>query len=141
VVDANGEGIAQAWGLRRAVAEEARGFTTTRTDGRYVIGGLEPGVYHVRATRPGMGDAYHSHGGSGSPGERLEVTSSPLSGIDIVMAPGAPPATVVRSSRRSRIRSGCDGDPRHAGGGGGSVRVDVIDVSGRGRAPLRGGER
>jgi len=132
VVDGDGAGIAQAWVYAEPEAGGAPGFTTTGADGRYVIGGLEPGIYHVRATRPGMGDAYHSHGTPGGPGEPIEVSASPLSGIDIVMASGAPPAGLLRLEPaipnpfrdETAIRVAVAGVT-------GALRIDLIDVSGR----------
>lgn len=132
VVDVNGAGVAQAWVYAEPVAGGSPGFTTTGSDGRYVMGGLVPGIYHVRATRPGMADAYHSHGAPGSPGEPIEVASSPLSGIDIVMAAGAPPAGSLRlePSIPNPFRDATAIQVAIEGAGV-PIRVDIIDVSGR----------
>jgi protocatechuate 3,4-dioxygenase beta subunit len=134
VIDAEGDPVVQAAVYAEREGETGpRGFAMSGAEGRYVIAGLEPGPYQIRATRPGMDDAYYmGDGGPGGPPAFVMVEQGQLTGVDVILgATAAPPAALtiepsVPNPFRDAVAIRIVAD--HAAA---PITVDVYSVSGR----------
>ena len=97
VTNAAGSGIAQAGVYAELESETApRGFALSASDGQFAIAGLSPGRYRVRATRPGMGDAYALDQPDG-PAAWITVDGQPVTGVVVVIGTRAPAPAALQA--------------------------------------------
>jgi protocatechuate 3,4-dioxygenase beta subunit len=98
VTDADGTGIPGAGIYAEPELETSpAGFALSGAGGRYAITGLGAGRYRIRATRPGLSDAYHAQGSPGSPPDWVTVSGEPVTDVLIVLGAGSPPPTRLAS--------------------------------------------
>jgi protocatechuate 3,4-dioxygenase beta subunit len=97
VTDARGLAVPQAGVYAEPEAGTApSGFALSGRDGQFAIAGLVPGRYRIRATRPGMADAY-APAEPGGPAAWITVAGQPIIGLVVVLGAGAPSPAALRA--------------------------------------------
>jgi hypothetical protein len=97
VTDAGGVALAQASVYAEPETDAApHGFALSARDGSYTIVGLIPGRYRIRATRPGMADAYAASEPGGS-ATWITVANAPVTGVVVVLGAPAPSPAGLRA--------------------------------------------
>ena len=100
VTDGNGVAVPQAGVYAEPETDTApHGFAISARDGQYAIAGLAPGRYRIRATRPGMSDAYAvaESGEPGGPAAWITVGGQPVTGVLVVLGAHAPVPAELRA--------------------------------------------